>query len=191
MNPLFIEEQTFDRVDYSQNPLEKGAYEQCLFLNCDFSDSDLSNMNFVACEFHDCNLSNVNLHHTALQDVFFKACKLMGLHFENCSGFGFSIRVENCQLNLSTFYKQKLSKMVFTKSKLQEVDFTDCDLSASVFDGCDLLNATFTNTNLKNADFRTAYNFAIDPENNQIKGAKFALQTVGGLLSKYNISIEP
>ncbi|WP_371736668.1 pentapeptide repeat-containing protein [Cellulophaga sp. HaHaR_3_176] len=77
--------------------------------------------------------------------------------------------------------------MSFNKNKLQEVDFTDCDLNLSVFDNCDLQNAIFKNTNLQNPDLRSSYNFSIDLENNQIKGAKFTLETIVGLLIKYNI----
>ena len=190
MSPHFVEEQTFEKIDYTVKPLEKGDYELCVFLSCNFSNADLSHVRFVECEFHDCNLSNMNLHQTAFQEVLFNGCKMLGLHFEKCSNFAFSIKVDNCQLNLSTFYQQKLAKTKFIQSKLQDVDFSECDLSASVFDDCDLLNATFLNNDLKNADFRTALNFAIDPENNRLKGAKFSLQTVGGLLSKYNITIE-
>ena len=116
---------------------------------------------------------------------------MLGLNFEKCNDFAFSIKVENCQLNHSIFYKQKLSKKLFAKSKLQEVDFTDCNLNSSVFDDCDLLNTIFDNTDLQNADFRNSYNFTIDPENNKVKGAKFTLETVVGLLNKYNIKIEP
>ena len=115
---------------------------------------------------------------------------MLGLNFDKCSDFAFSIKVDNCQLNHSSFYKQKLSKTLFAKSKLQEVDFTQCDLSSSVFDDCDLLNAIFYNTDIQNADFRNSHNFTIDPENNRIKGAKFTLQSVGGLLAKYDIKIE-
>jgi len=116
---------------------------------------------------------------------------MLGLNFEKCNAFAFSIKIDNCQLNHSSFYKQKLQKTLFTKSKLLEVDFSECDLNSSVFDDCDLLNAIFDNTNLQNADFRNSHNFTIDPENNRIKGAKFTLQSVIGLLTKYNIKIEP
>ncbi|WP_306456210.1 pentapeptide repeat-containing protein [Winogradskyella undariae] len=116
---------------------------------------------------------------------------MLGLQFDKYSDFGFLIKVDKCQLNHSSFYKRKLSKTSFKKTKLQEVDFTECDLSSSAFDDCDLQNVIFKNTNLQNADFRSSSNFTIDPENNQIKGAKFTLETVLGLLTKYNIKIEP
>ena len=73
---------------------------------------------------------------------------------------------------------------------MQEVDFTGCDLTASVFTNCDLLRATFDNTILEKADLRTAFNYAIDPERNKIKKAKFSVSGLHGLLAKYDITIE-
>jgi len=116
---------------------------------------------------------------------------MLGLQFNKCNEFAFFIEVDKCQLNHSSFFKRKLSKIAFNKTKLQEVDFTECNLSSAVFNDCDLQNAIFKNTNLQNADFRSSTNFTIDPENNKIKGAKFTLDTVVGLLTKYNIKIEP
>mgnify|MGYP001950459629 FL=1 len=151
----------------------------------------MSKITFIDCEFYDCNLSSAHILQTGFQNVLFKDCKMLGLQFDKCNDFGFLIKVDKCQLNHSSFFKRKLSKISFQKTKLQEVDFTECDLSLSVFDDCDLQNAIFKNTNLQNTDFRSSYNFSIDPENNQIKGAKFTLETVVGLLTKYNIKIEP
>ncbi|WP_372752687.1 pentapeptide repeat-containing protein [Mariniflexile sp.] len=191
MEEQYIVEKTFNKKDFSEHRLEKGEYEVCVFLNCNFSNSDVSQIRFIDCEFYDCNLSTANIFQTGFQNVFFKDCKMLGLTFDKCSDFGFFIKVEACQLNHSSFFKRKLSKISFKKTKLQEVDFTECDLSSSTFEDCDLQNAIFKNTNLQNADFRSSFNFKIDPENNQIKGARFTLETVVGLLSKYNIKIEP
>jgi uncharacterized protein YjbI with pentapeptide repeats len=70
------------------------------------------------------------------------------------------------------------------------VDFSYADLSASNFDFCDLQGAIFDSTNLDRSDFRTAYNFTIDPENNRVKKARFSLNSVIGLLDKYDLIIE-
>jgi len=190
MDLKFIDEQVFEKKDYTAQDLEKGIYELCTFKNCDFSNSDLSKIQFIECEFYDCNLSSTNLFETGFQNVLFHGCKLMGLHFEKCSEFAFSIKVRHSQLNHSSFYQLKLPNTVFNSSKLEAVDFTECDLSHSIFTNCDLLDAIFDHTILEKADFKDAYNFIIDPENNRMKGAKFSLKTVKGLLSKYNISID-
>jgi uncharacterized protein YjbI with pentapeptide repeats len=56
-----------------------------------------------------------------------------------------------------------------------------------IFENCDLAGAIFENTILERADFRTARNFSLDPEINQIKKAKFSLADLPGLLLKYDI----
>ena len=131
----------------------------------------------------------VKLTGTTLRDIKFSGCKLLGLHFEDCSDFLFSVSFDNCILNLSSFYKRKLKKIIFKNTSLQEVDFTEADLSFAQFDNCDLRGATFVGTILEKADFRNAYNYAIDPELNRIKKAKFSLSGIAGLLNKYDIEI--
>ena len=130
------------------------------------------------------------LEKTAVKDIQFKECKLLGVHFETCDEFLFAVGFENCLLNLSSFYKRKLKKTKFINCSLHEADFAEADLGSSVFDNCDLANAIFQHTNLEKADFRTSYNYSIDPELNKIKKAKFSIPSVTGLLDKYDIEIE-
>ena len=49
----------------------------------------------------------------------------------------------------------------------------------------------FYQTNIEECDFRTAYHFSIDPENNQVKKAKFSANGLAGLLDKYQLKIDP
>ena len=93
-------------------------------------------------------------------------------------------------MNLASFYKRKLKKTKFLNCSLQEVDFVEADLGAAIFDNCDMAGAIFDNTILEKADFRTSYNYAIDPELNKIKKAKFSMPGVLGLLLKYDIEID-
>jgi len=189
MEQTYIEDQEFESIDYSQHKLVEGEYENCVFTNCNFSGLNLSRLSFSECSFIDCNLSMVKLTGTTLRDIKFKGCKLLGLHFEDCSDFLFSVSFDNCNLNLSSFFKRKLKKTTFNNTSLQEVDFTEADLSLAIFNNCDMLGATFIDTILEKADFRTAYNYAIDPEQNRIKKAKFSMSGVSGLLLKYDLEI--
>ena len=84
----------------------------------------------------------------------------------------------------------KLKKARFKNSNLSEVDFTEADLTNSLFDNCDLSGARFEKTILEKADLRTSRNYSIDPELNKIKKAKFSIQSIAGLLDKYDIEIE-
>ena len=189
MTQLQIEDQTFEAKDFS-TALTAEAYENCTFLHCSFTNADLSNLRFVECVFKDCDLSNAKLHKTTLNDIKFIGCKLLGLHFENCSEFLFTVSFENCAINFSSFYKRSLKKTIFKNSSLQEVDFTEADLTNSTFDNCDLSKALFENTVLERADLRTAYNYSVDPELNRIKKARFSATGIPGLLTKYDIVIE-
>ena len=115
---------------------------------------------------------------------------MLGLRFDHCNTMAFEITVDNCILNHSSFYKLKLKNTVFKTAQLEEVDFCECDLTAALFDNCNLQKAIFDNTNIEKADFTTAYNYSLDPERNRIKKARFSINGVAGLLSKYNIEID-
>jgi uncharacterized protein YjbI with pentapeptide repeats len=83
-----------------------------------------------------------------------------------------------------------LANTKFSDCNLQEVDFTEANLSGLTLHNCDLSRAVFNDTNLEKADLRTAFDFNIDPEHNQLKKACFSLQNVGGLLDKYGVVLE-
>lgn len=186
--PLYQE--TIKNADYSNQSLEKMEYEVCIFKNCNFSNCSLKGSRFIETQFIDCNLSNADISGVSFQDVKFKACKMLGLHFDQCKPFGFSVHFESCQLNHSVFYQLKVGQSAFVDCQLQGVDFTEADLSNVHLTNCDLLNAIFENTNLEKADFAQSFNYSINPEINKIKGAKFSLPEVIGLLDKYEIRIE-
>lgn len=115
---------------------------------------------------------------------------MLGLHFEICNPFLFEVRFDNCQLNLSSFYKLSMKGTTFNGSSIQEVDFVEANLTKSTFTNCDLLGALFENTVLEQSDFREAYNYSIDPEMNRIAKAKFSSSGLQGLLSKYDIVVD-
>ncbi|MCW3103152.1 MAG: pentapeptide repeat-containing protein [Bacteroidetes bacterium] len=187
---LYTEGKRFDKINFTEQQLEKGEYENCTFANCNFSATDLSGINFSGCEFRSCNLSMAKTLKTGFCDIQFTDCKLLGLHFETCNEFLFSAYFENCILNLSSFYRMKIKKTKFSRCSMHEVDLSGADLSGAIFDNCDLAKAKFENTILERADLRTSWNYSIDPEINKIKKAKFSKQGIAGLLDKYDIEIE-
>ena len=182
-------EQEFNGQDFTKTGLPKGEYEACRFTHCELANTDLTGTRFIDCDFSACNLSLAKLPQTVFQDVVFTGCKLLGLRFDQCSGF-LSFRFDHCILNHASFYGTKLKGTHFLHTQLQEVDFTDADLATAVFDHCDLTKAVFENTALQKADFRTARHYSLDPEKNRLKGALFSLPEVIGLLDKYGIRID-
>lgn len=186
-----IEDIVFEKEDYTQLPLRKGEYEYCKFLNCNFSNTNLSGYKFLECEFNNCNLSMVKLGETLLRDIQFFDCKMLGVNFEHCSAFGFSAVFTGVTLNHSSFYKRKMQQFIFSNCQLTEVDFTDADCSGATFYNCDFTNAKFENTNLEKCDFTSSYNFFINPQINNIRKAKFSQAGLAGLLHQYQIEIIP
>lgn len=186
----YIEEQIFEQQDYAEIALAIGDYEGCRFMNCNFTNSQLSEVRFIQCEFVDCNLSGVLLHQTSFQGVKFKDCKMLGIQFGSCNEFLLSFEFEGCTLNHSSFLQSKIRKTLFKDTQLQEVDFSECDLSEATFDECDLNRTIFEQTIIEKTDFSTSYGYSIDPEMNRMKGAIFSQDGIVGLLEKYNIEIK-
>lgn len=190
MERIYVQDKIYNKEDVQEKKLALADYENCTFTNCDLGNTDLSKRVFLDCEFISCNLSSAKLHKTAFKTVKFNDCKLLGLHFEDCDDFLFEVQFENCQLNLSSFYKMKIRKIRFQNCNLSEVDFIETDLTNAVLDNCDLGETRFENTILESADLRTSFGYSIDPELNKIKKAKFSIHGIAGLLDKYNIEIE-
>ncbi len=184
------EDKTFERINFREAPLPKMEYENCRFIDCDFSNAELSGFKFVECLFTNCDLSLARLYETALRDVSFKQCKMLGLQIDSCNKFGLSFSFEGCRLDNSSFYKTKIRQTVFRNCQLHEADFTEADLGAAVFDRCDLSLAVFDHCMLEKADFRGSYNFSIDPETNRLAKARFSVDGLPGLLHKYQLRID-
>ncbi|MFP5436980.1 MAG: pentapeptide repeat-containing protein [Bacteroidia bacterium] len=186
----FIEDKEFLKKDYTDNPLLKAEYDNCTFTGCNFENANLCGIVFTQCTFTGCNLGNAHIGGSAFKECDFKECKLLGLQFHSCDPFLFSAAFNHCHMELTSFYKLKLKSTKFINCDLGEADFTEADLTGACFTECDLRNAVFDRTILEKADLRTAYNFAICPENNKVKKAKFSRENIHGLLQKYQINIE-
>ncbi len=185
----FFEDVTIENEYFGPKPFTRGEYEQCRFIQCNFSSTDLSNCRFIDCVFEGCNLSNAKINQTAFREVKFIQCKMLGLHFDTCQAYGVSFSFDACMLNHSSFYGTSIKKSIFSNCQLQETDFTGADLSGALFENCNLFRATFENTNLEKADFTSATDYTIDPALNKIKKARFGVMGLAGLLTRYDIII--
>ena len=165
-------------------------FENCTFSDCDLASADLGGLTFIDCRFEHCDLANATLLDTALRNITFESCKMMGLFFEQCKPFGLEIRFEDCTLDFSSFHAVQLPGTAFERCRLIDADLAEADLSDCVFTECDLRGALFDHTNCENTDFSTAVNLTLDPDENRIRGAKFSLFGLPGLLSKYEIEIQ-
>ncbi len=170
--------------------LEKGEYENCTFSDCVFTGEKLSHFSFSECTFERCEISSVAVENTSFKDITFIDCKMLGIQFENANPFLFEVEFSECQLNLSSFYQVNLKQTSFINCSLKEVDFTEANLTESKFIECDLALAVFDRTNLNHSDLITAYNFQIDPTNNNVKKASFSKEGALGLLAPFDVIVK-
>ncbi len=113
MGDFFQEDKEYIGDNFAKRILKIGAYENCTFKHCIFNQTNLSDIIFIECEFLECDFSMVKPSGVGLQDVSFKDCKLLGVHFEHCSDLMFSANFNKCDLKLSSFYQCSLRRTVF------------------------------------------------------------------------------
>jgi len=183
-------DKTYEKVVFFGDRLNNREFDGCVFRNCDFSGTTFFECVFIDCEFFDCNLAMAKLPATSLKTVIFRESKMLGIRFDECDDFLFSVNFTDCTLDYSWFSRKKMPKTRFDHSSLKGVNFENTDLTSSIFDHCNLEEAVFDSSNLTGADLTTAYHFRIDPELNTIKKARFSISGIPGLLDKYDIKIE-
>ena len=185
-----IEDKTFTKTPAEAIIGYKRTFENCKFINCDLGYAHLSGMVFINCRFEGCNLLLAHVAEAGLQDIYFKDCKISGVDFSKSRDFLFGVSFDNCILDNAIFYKRKNKGAEFKDCSMVETDLTEADLTDVKFINCNLNRAFFSRTILKNADLRSSYNYTIDPDNNNIKKARFSVHGLPGLLAKYDIKIE-
>lgn len=190
MTKKFFDEKEFIGIDFTKTGWELGDYEACQFVDCNLSGLELTETRFIESTFTNCDFSNSKILETAFQDVCLVNCKLLGLLFEVCSSFSFSISFQGCQLDHSSFYQVDLTRSSFKECSLSGVDFTEANLSGIAITSCTLGQATFDRTRLEKANLMGSSDLQIDPEINDIRGAHLSLEALPGLLSKYGLHIE-
>jgi len=190
MKNQYIEDELFENRIFTAEELANTTFEACRFINCDYSEKKLIATRFIDCSFSDCNFTMAVLNEVQLANARFSDCKLLGVNFGRCSTFLFEVGFNKCVLDYASFEKLKMAKTPFVDCNLKGCDFAGTDLNLSTIIRSNLTEAIFDGTNLKGADLSTAYAYTIDPDRNLIKGAKFSLNGIGGLLDKYGIIIE-
>jgi len=190
INSMLAEEQIFKGITFTEIS-GYDEFDNCRFSNCNLTNADLSDCRFIECSFDECDLSNIKLLNTSLTETVFERCKMIGLQFIDCNKFLFTPQFSKCQLQMSSFYQMELRSFQFIDCNMQDVDFVETVLSGAIFKECDLGGAVFENTNLEKADLSNAFNFTMDPDQNHLKGAKFSINDLPGLLTKHGLKIVP
>jgi uncharacterized protein YjbI with pentapeptide repeats len=93
----------------------------------------------------------------------------------------------DCDLSYSSFAHIDYSKGKIIRCKAHEVYFWETNLTQADFSKTDLENSQFKNCNLTKADLSTARSYAISPQANILKEARFSLPEAVSLLNHLGI----
>ena len=190
MESSYFYQQIFRRNSYADKEFQVAEYEDCTFEECSWDAATFEGCTFIECTFKACRIINPKMDNSQWQTVLFQDCQLLGVHFSDCNPFLFSIRVSGCQIQYGSYHQMDLKESQFMVSQLLEVDFVEADLREVSFPECDLTGSQFDNSNLEGSNFRSATGIMIDPTKNAIRGAKFTISQLPGLLQSFGIEIE-
>lgn len=170
--------------------LKRKRFEDCLFIDCKFLESDLSFSRFLSCKFQDCDFTNPKTIATAMPDCAFEKSKVLGVKFTQFDTKIFKVSFIDCNMELCDFQEMNLVKTVFSKSVVKECDFYRANLTAANFEDTNLEDSIFEESNLSKTNFVNATNYLIDPLSSKLKGAKFSTPEVLSLLRNFDIKID-
>ena len=189
MEKKYFDEEVFAGTSFAEETRDGFEYIECVFRKCDFSYAAFLDCSFEDCVFENCNFSMTKMDRSVHESSGFGHCKIQGVDFGQCAGGMFKVHFMFSSISYSAFIGKKMPKTVFSHCDLKAVDFSSCDLSDSRFDLCVLPDCIFHDTQLDTVDFSSASQYRIDPENNSLKGARFDVSGLSGLLEQYGIVI--
>ena len=190
------ENDSFTELVIEEELIEGVEFQECTFSKCTFTGSTFKSCKFKDCTFVDCDLSLIKVDYSSFNAVSFEKSKLVGINWAVASwDLDGLLKLQNpvsfseCVVNYSSFIGLELEGLQIKKCTANEVDFSEANLEKSSFQGTELTGSIFRNTNLTEANFVGAANYAINPDLNTIKKAKFSIPEAMSLLYSMDIEI--
>ena len=155
MNRLYVYGGPLSGYDFSNHDIRElniGCYTE-EYINCDFSNSDMTGMDmrdisFVGCNFTNAKLDSANFTNTRLESCNFDHASMVGADFTGA----------------------KIYCTDFNSANLSSANFTQADLRVSGFFYANLTNAVFDDTLVRATVFR----------NSDVSGVNFRLTMLNG-----------
>lgn len=186
-------EHKFQDIDLTNEEILSREFDNCFFINCNFSESKFSHCKFYECRFVNCNLSLAKVNGCSFFDTSFEDSKLIGLNWTEAAWptikLSNPLKFYKCVLNDTSFFGLCLREISMTECQAHDVDFRETDCTDADFTQTDFENSLFGKTNLTRADFTDAINYNIDIFLNEIKKAKFSLPEATSLLNCLDIQL--
>lgn len=184
-------DRVFEKIRLEQAQLASNEFYDCTFDHCSLVGSTFRTCRFVSCVFRDCDLSLIQVPHCSFTTTRFEKSRVIGVDWTQAhwpaKGLGEPIGFSECAISHSTFIGLKLPRIRIRGCVALDVDFREASLVKADFTGTDLSGSLFLGTDLTEADLSQARNYRIDPSQNVLKRAKFALPEAISLLYSLDI----
>lgn len=182
----------FQDLEARGERFEALRFDECVFDRCDFKETRWRDCRFRGCQFRHCDLGLADLAGSALAEVVFEECHLVGVVWTQLAlPVGRALRADffRCTLDDASFDDCDLDNRRLYRCALREASFRNTRLRGADLRGAELAGAIFHNTDLREADLREARDYAIDPTRNRVARARFQLPEALGLLSGLDVEV--
>ena len=148
MNRLYIYGGPLSGYDFSNHDIRElniGCYTE-KYINCDFSNSDMTSMDmrdisFIGCNFTNAKLDNANFTNTRLESCTFDHASMIGTE------------LIKADIDGTSFDNAKFSSANLSNATLINSTFVDADLSDSKFNNTVVRSTLFTDSDVSRVDF--------------------------------------
>lgn len=148
MNRLYIYGGPLSGYDFSNHDIRElniGCYTE-EYINCDFSNSDMTGMDMRDITFIGCNFTNAKLDRANFTNTRLASCT-----FENASMIG--VEFIKADIDRTLFDNANLSSANLSNATLFNSTFIDADLSDSKFSNTVVRSTLFTGSDVSRVDF--------------------------------------
>lgn len=124
-------------------------FDGCIFENVSFNKNE--NYTFVDCVFRNCDFSNSSLKLSSFHRTLIQHSKGIGTNFLK-SHFSYT-RFVDCRFSLSNFSESNLDHVKFMNSEVSRSAFIGCKFKDLISENIDFSESDFNETSLDNCDF--------------------------------------
>ena len=146
----FIEKARFEGGVMHGAEGERLVFDNCVFKDMSFANSDWRGVEFVDVVFETCDFSNVQMENVMFHRCKIISSKLTGADLAN-STIG-HVLVKESDLRYANFNFSGMKEVEFANCNLVDSDFYECQFKEVRFEKCNLDNANFLETDLDGVD---------------------------------------
>lgn len=132
---------------------ERLVFDNCVFKDMSFANSDWRGAEFVDVVFQTCDFSNVQMENTMFHRCEIVNSKLTGVDMAN-SNLG-HLLIKDSDARYANFNFSGMKEVEFAGCNLEDSDFYECDFKQVRFEKCKLDDSNFSETDLDGIDLST------------------------------------